>query len=140
LLPSAHMKYLSRVFVFHVISLWFVSNVFPALVIVGDWQTFFWAGFALSLLMLLVAPILRILFIPINFLTFGLINWLINAIVLYLLTIFLPEVSVRSWTFPGASVSGFVIPSIHLTYPLALVAASLFLTFCVDLLYSISEH
>lgn len=134
------MKYLLRVLLFNIFGLWLTAQIFPALVLAPGWQPLILAGTTLSLLMLIVKPILKILFIPINFLTFGLASWLINVILLYLLTVFVPEVYVQPWTFPGFSAAGFVVPSFHLSYQLALVAASLVVTFIVQLLHEVSEE
>ncbi len=133
------MKYLLRVFLFNTFGLWLTSQLLPTLVIAGGWQAIVSAGVILSLLMLIVAPILKILFIPINILTFGLLSWLINVIVLYLLTVFAPGVSVRPWQFPGFSWSGFVIPSAYLNYTIALIVSSLVITFIANLLHAVSE-
>lgn len=134
------MRYLIRVFLFNCFSLWFVSELIPALSIIGGWQTLLFSGLILSLLMLLVAPLLKILFIPINIITFGLLSWLINVVVLYLLTVFVPDVSVNAWTFPGLSFAGFVVPSAHLSYIFSLILVSLSVTFFSNLLHDISEH
>lgn len=133
------MKYLLRVFLFHSFSLWFVSQVLPALVISGGWQVLLLAGIVLSLLMMLVAPILKILFIPINLLTFGLLSWFINVIVIYLLTLFVSGVSVVAWTFPGASFAGFVLPQIAFSSFVSFILVSLSVSMLVNLLRDISE-
>ncbi len=133
------MKHLIRVFLFNVFALWITSQVLPALVAPAGWQTILFSGFILSLLMLIVAPILKILFIPINILTFGLLSWLVNVIVIYLLTIFVPEIQVKPWTFPGLSWAGFVIPSVHLSYFFALVVTSLCISTITDILHYVSE-
>lgn len=133
------MKYLIRIFLFNTFALWFVSELFPALSINGGWQTLLFAGFILSLLMLLVAPILKILFIPINILTFGLLSWFINVIVLYLLTVFAPGVAIRAWTYSGSTFAGFVIPQIELTSLFAFILVSLSISFLVNLLHDISQ-
>lgn len=133
------MKYIVRVFVFNVFGLWFASQLLPTLMLSDGWQALFQAGFALSLLMLIVRPLLKILFIPINLITFGLLSWIINVIVIYLLTIFVPSVVIREWTFPGVSYFGFVVPSMYVSYGLALIISSLLVTFFTNLLHSISE-
>jgi putative membrane protein len=133
------MKYLSRVFLFNVFALWLTSEIIPALNIHGSWQAVLFAGFVLSLLMIIVKPILKILFIPINILTFGLLSWFINVIVLYLLTLLVSEVEVSAWTFPGFAYGGFTIPAYHLTYLLALITASLSITFISNFMHDISE-
>lgn len=134
------MKYLLRVFLFNSFSLWFVSQIIPALTISGGWQVLLFAGGILSILMLLVAPILKILFLPINILSFGLLSWLINVIVLYLLTVFVPDVAVHAWVYPGTSFAGFVIPQISFSYVVSIILVSLTMTFFVNLLHDISQQ
>ena len=97
------------------------------------------AGIFLSLLMLLVAPVLKILFIPINLLTFGLFSWLINVAVVYLLTFVFPSVTIRPFTYEGATFSGFVIPSVEVTYLASLIITSLTITLITNILHSVSE-
>ena len=133
------MKYLVRVLLFNIFGLWLISQILPTLKITPGWATLILAGVIFSLLMTLVKPILRILFIPINLLTFGLASWFINVILLYLLTIFVPAVVVVPWTFPGVSFAGFIIPAIHLNYPVALIVSAILVTFVVQLLHETSE-
>jgi len=134
------MKHLIRVFLFNVFALWLTSQLIPGFVIPGGWQTTLFAGFILSLLMLIVAPILKILFIPINILTFGLLSWFINVIIIYLLTVFVPEIQVNAWIFHGASFLGFVIPVMHISYFVNLVITSLLIASMTDILHYVSEE
>ncbi len=134
------MKLLTRSFLFNMFAIWFTSQILPTLEVAGGWQTMLLGGFVLSLLMLLVAPLLKILFIPINMITFGLLSWVINVIVLYLLTVFVPAIHVVAYTFPSVSWGGFVIPSLHASWALALVLSSLAITGIANLLHEVSEH
>ena len=134
------MKHLVRIFLFNVFALWLVSQLIPGFIIPGGWQTTLFAGIILSLLMLIVAPILKILFIPINILTFGLLSWFINVIILYLLTVFVPEIQVNPWTFRGASFVGFIIPSMHISYFLSLIITSLLIAAMANILRYVSEE
>lgn len=133
------MKYLLKVFFFHSFALWIISQILPALTIVGGWQSLLLAGAILTLLTLLVTPLLKILFIPINIITFGLLSWMIHVVVLYLLTIFVPNIAVIPWQYSGASFMGFVIPPISFSYTVSLIIVSLAVTFVVNVLYDISE-
>jgi len=133
------MKHIIRVFLFNVFALWLAGQLLPALVVPTGVATVFLAGSVLALLMLIVQPILKILFIPINILTFGLLSWMINVIVLYLLTVFVPEIHVSPWVFPGATWAGFIIPAIRLSYFPALIASSLLITIITDVLHYVSE-
>lgn len=134
------MKHLIRVFLFSVFALWLTSQILPGIMISGGWQTILFAGFILSLLMLIVAPLLKILFIPINILTFGLLAWLVNVIVMYLLTLVVPEIQITTWAFSGWSWAGFVIPSFKIGYFLSLVVTSLMIATITDILHYVSEE
>lgn len=120
-------------------SLWLVSELIPALTIAGDWRALALAGLSLAILNALIAPLLRILFIPVNLITFGLFSWFVHVIVLYLLTIVVPAVHIVAWTFPGASLFGFVIPKIAFSSFASFILVSLSVSFLVNLLRDISQ-
>lgn len=134
------MKHLIRVFLFNVFALWLSSQLLPTLVVPGGAAAILFAGLVLSALMLVVQPILKILFIPINILTFGLLSWIINVIVIYLLTVFVPEIHIDTWLFPGGTWAGFVIPAMRFNYYTALIASSLLITTITDVLHYVSEE
>jgi putative membrane protein len=133
------MKHIIRIFLFNVFALWLSGQLLPTLIIPGGAGTVLFAGLVLSILMLIVHPLLKILFIPINILTFGLLNWVINVIVIYLLTVFVPEIHINLWIFPGGSWAGFVIPKFQFSYYTALIASSLLITTITDVLHYVSE-
>ncbi len=110
---------------FYITSMYLVHGFFIPLNLV----TYIKIVVIFSLLTLIVRPILKILFIPINFLTLGLLGWLINVILLYLLVSFAPEVHFGMTNFPAFSLSGFYWPSLQLTPFWTAVAASFSLTF-----------
>lgn len=133
------MKYLLRMFLFNSFALWLVSQLIPALSIAGGWQVLLLAGFVLSLLNLLAAPVLKILLLPINLLTFGLLSWVIDVIVLYLLTMFVSGVRIDTWTFPGITFMGFVVPSIAFSSLVSFILVSLAISALANMLRDISE-
>jgi len=134
------MKKIFRSFLFHIFSLWFTSQLIPGLIIHNVWPGILMASLVLSLLMFIVKPILKIVFIPINLITFGLMSWFINVIVIYLLTLFVPEVEVIPWIFPGWSYQGFSVPSFELNYFMSLVAITFSVTFFGNMLDSLSDN
>ncbi|MBI5448790.1 phage holin family protein [Candidatus Gottesmanbacteria bacterium] len=133
------MRYLARMLFFNMFGLWLASQILPTIRISGNWLSLVAAGAVLSILMLFVKPILRIIFLPINIITFGLLSWLVNVIVLYLLTVLVFEVTIVPWTFPGAAWSGFVIPNIKFSYTTALILSSLLVTLITNALHDVSE-
>jgi len=133
------MKHIVRVFLFNAFGIWLTSQMLPFFSIGTGWQAVLFAGAILSVLMLIVKPLLHILFIPINIMTFGLLSWCINVIVVYLLTLIEPSIRIIEWTFPGASYAGFVLPEMHFSYILSLICATLTLTFITNILHTLSE-
>jgi len=134
------MKYLFRCFLFNAFSLWLVSETIPGITVNGGWQGILFNACILSILMLIIQPILKILFIPINIMTFGLLSWAVNVIVVYLLTFFAPGVQIFAWIFPGVSSYGFVIPTFPVSYILSLTCITVALTVVTNILHTISEH
>lgn len=128
-----------RVYFFSIFSLWFASQLIPGFKITGSLPTLFGAAFALFLLTLIVKPVLKILFIPVNLITFGLLSWIVNVIMIYLLTVVVPEVRIMPWVFPGTSMMGFVIPKLDVTYHASLILSSVLITFVSNLLHGVSE-
>lgn len=134
------MKHILRVFVFYTLAIWIASQVLPTFTIRGSWSVLVLAGVSLGLLMLIVKPLLTILLIPVTILTFGLLSWLSNVVVLYLLTVIVPEVAIREWTFPGVSWSGFIVPSFHVNWFFALIVTSFVITGITNTLEATSER
>ncbi|HBA51406.1 MAG: hypothetical protein UV63_C0026G0004 [Microgenomates group bacterium GW2011_GWC1_43_11] len=134
------MKYLLRCFLFNAFALWLTSQIMPGIIVSGGWQGMLCTALILSLLMLIVQPLLKILFIPINIMTFGLLSWAVNVIVVYLLTFLAPGVLISPWDFPGFSSYGFVIPGFHISYILSLMGITIALTVITNILHTISEH
>lgn len=69
-----------------------------------------WSAFFLTILNLLVKPLLNLLLMPINLLTLGAFRWVINVVVLLMVTVIVTDFKIVGFTFPGGTFSGFVIP------------------------------
>ncbi len=82
-----------------------------------------------TLLSLIVKPILKIIFLPINFLTLGLFSWLINVLILYFLKALLPNIVFASTGYPSLNLEGFTIPAVNLSSLWTVVLTSFSLTF-----------
>jgi putative membrane protein len=104
------MKGILRNTVINGISLAVLNQIVPGVTILGGFKTFVLAGFILSLLLLIIKPILNIVSLPLNMVTLGLFSFFTNSIILYLLTVFVTEVKIASFTFEGFTFAGFVVP------------------------------
>ncbi len=133
------MKGIVRSFLFQIVALWFTTQLLPSLVIIGNWQTIVGAGIVLTLLTLFIQPLLKILFLPINFLTLGLASWLIDVILLWLLTVVVPQVQIRAWDFPGFSSAGLSLAPARISYGVSLITTTFLLMLITSILRSVSD-
>jgi putative membrane protein len=128
------MKGLLRIFLFCLFALWLTPNFISAFKIIGDFKTLVISAIVLSLIYLFIRPILNIFFLPINLLSLGLLSWLTNVAVLYLLTFFVPQIKITNWQFSGISYEGFIVPAYHFNQLLTYIIVSLFLTIVINFL------
>lgn len=106
------MKTLLRNSIMYAFVLSLLPAIFSGVVIKDGLATYLVGGFVLSLLFLLVRPVLQLITLPLHIITFGMFAFIINMIIIYLLTVFLPQISIKAFTYPGVSFLGFVVPKI----------------------------
>ncbi|WP_429970651.1 phage holin family protein [Fructilactobacillus sp. Tb1] len=82
------MKFFSRILINFILFMAF-SGLFPAQFFLGNWTVALAASLVLTILEIFIKPILSLLFLPINLLTFGLFNLVINAVILELTSWFM---------------------------------------------------
>ena len=111
------MKRLLRAYLIQLAALKIAEILFaPAFKIGGGLTNYLLAAGIFSLLSLLLKPILKLLFLPINIVTMGLFSLVINALVFYLFLQLVPSITILSWTFPGISSFGVYIPAVQLNF------------------------
>ena len=65
-----------------------------------DWKLLFLTGLILALFNALLKPILKIISLPLIFITFGFFSLVINFAILWLLTFFVPELKIAGfWAY-----------------------------------------
>lgn len=128
------MKGILRNIVFYSVALFLTSQVITGLTIKGGPTAYIVGGIVLSILFLIAKPILKIITLPLSIITLGMFSFLINAIILYLLTIIVPNISITAFAFKGFNFAGFIIPQLYVNNFFAFVIASIFLSFIVGAL------
>lgn len=118
------MKTALRYFLINLGSLWVTTKIIPGLTYTGGVKSLIVGGLAFMLINLILVPLLKILFLPLNLLTVGLFAWLTNVLALYALTTVVSDFKLVPYTFAGFSVNGIVIPSYELSTFLVAIAAS----------------
>ncbi len=129
------MKRIFRVFLIETVALFLVSKVTSGLDFENGLQSIVITGIALGIAAFFVRPVINILILPLNLLTFGIFKFLANAITLYLVDLVLKEFNVGSFTFLGLKHSLIDIPSFGVPYPFSYVAFSFLISFLTSILY-----
>lgn len=84
---------------------YFVLNFNFPIRLPQDWQTLILAGFILAILNAIIKPLLKLISAPLIILTLGLFSILINMATLWLLTQFIPAITIHGlWAYFWATI------------------------------------
>lgn len=129
------MKGLIRSFIFNFFVLQLAASFIPGVSYRGGLRTLGLAAITLATFNLLVKPIVNLLLLPINLLTLGMFRWVVNVIILYLLTIAVPNFEIAGLKFPGFSYQNFFLSPVFINSFWNTVLTSFFLSFVLGVLY-----
>lgn len=102
--------------------------LYPGFVIEGGKQNLVLAAVVLTVINTLVRPLLKLLLLPINIISFGLFRWVINVLSLLLLTFVVDQVKFIGFVFPGLNQYGVILPQINFSPLGSLIVGSFLLT------------
>lgn len=85
----------------------------------------------------LIMPITRLVLLPINFLTLGLISTIIYFLLFYFFFTRFALIDIKAWDFRGISLVGVTIKSLHINYITNVLLSSFSLSFIIRLLEGI---
>lgn len=128
------MKSLIRNIAIYSFSLYLSTLILNGIRVTGGVTGYIFAGIVLYILFLILKPILSILSLPLNIITLGAFSFVVNAIILYLLTIFFTDVSVGAFLYKGFSFAGFIVPKFSVNTFFAFIFASLVLSVIISVL------
>ena len=128
------MKSILRKIIFYSVALFATSQALDGVTVNGGFAGYALAGIVLSVLFILVKPVLSLITLPLNIITLGLFSFVINAIILYLLTVIVPGVAIGAFRFNGLSFFGFVVPAFPVNDFFAFISASVFISLIVGFL------
>lgn len=129
------MKSLIRSFVFNIFALQLAASFIPGVSYNGGLKTISLAGLTLALFNLLIRPIINLFLLPINLLTLGMFRWVVNVIILYLLTLIIPNFMIHGFKLAGFSFASFVIAPVFVNAFWNTILTSFFLSFVLGFLY-----
>lgn len=118
------MKTLLRHILVNLLGIYLASLFVTGLSWRGDIKILLMAAVALGLINLLVRPVVKLITLPINLFTLGLFSLVINALMLYLVTLVVPQFTVNAFYFRGLDVGVLIIPALSIGRLPAFVVAS----------------
>ena len=129
------MKRILRHYTLDTFSLWLISNIANGIVFEKGTQTLLISGLALMGVFLLAKPVINLLLLPLNLVTFGLFRWVSSAVVLYLVTLIIKDFKIIHFSFSGFTSKWIDIPTLYFEGFLAFVAFSFILSLITSFLY-----
>ena len=120
------MKTFLRTFIFCGISVYLTQIIIDAFNFEGETNIAFFAVLiALTLVNLFSPLVLKLLSLPTHGPGYIFLSFVLNLVVLYIITLFIPSFSVEEATVPELIIFGVVLPSKSLTKTYALVFSAL---------------
>lgn len=129
------MKRVIRAYAIALFSLHLVTLVAEGMVFEKGIETFLLTGVGLTAALLFARPVINLLLLPLNLVTFGLFRWLSSAIALYLVTLIVPGFKISKFFFPGFSSKWIDIPQINLRGIIAFIGFSCLLSIITSFIF-----
>ncbi|MFH1971833.1 MAG: phage holin family protein [Patescibacteria group bacterium] len=129
------MKKILKHYVVDTVSLYLISQAVTGIIFENGIESLFLAGLGIALTSFLVKPIINLLLLPINLLTFGFFKWISSAITLYIVTLIVPGFKIYNFVFSGFASPWIDIPSLTLVQPLSFIAFSFLITAVTSIIY-----
>ena len=129
------MKKILRHYVIDTFCLWTVSQVAKGIVYGKGFETLLLAGVGVTIISIIGKPVINLLLLPLNLVTFGLFRWISSAIILYLVTLIVKDFKIVGFKFAGLTSQWFDIPKLEFSGFLAYVGFSFLFSFLASFIY-----
>ena len=117
------MRGFLKSFLVNSVGFYFVANFYPGIEY-SRLESIVLAAVIFSLLTLFIKPLLKVLSLPFNLLTFGLFGFFISVIVIYLTSVIVGDFKIVGFESTEINIFGFFIPKLQLNPTLSAIIAS----------------
>lgn len=129
------MKTIIRHYIVDTVALYLVSTFVSGIIFENGITTLLIAGLGLTIATMLIKPLINVLLLPINLITFGLFKWISSVIALYLVTMVVAGFKINQFSYNGLTTKWLDIPSFSLEGFMAFIAYSLVISFIASFMY-----
>ncbi len=128
------MKYLLRRIFICTFALFLLPALIPGFNVSGGIWMMLWGGITLALMFFILKPVLNLLTFPAHLMTLGLFSIFNSALILYLLTVFVSQITIEAFIYPRMDLAGVIIPSLTFNTFLAYIYSAFVLSFIDSIL------
>lgn len=122
------MKWLFRKWFINAVAIAVLATFMSGISYGGRYEGLLLASGVLTLTNMVLRPIIKILMLPINLITFGVLGWVIQVLIIYLVTIMVPSFTINAFDLGPVSVFGILLPKFVLSQFWALVVVAFSIT------------
>jgi uncharacterized membrane protein YvlD (DUF360 family) len=128
------MKLVVRIFVFSAVSLLLTAYLIKGFSISYDVKTFLLTTLILAFVYYIIKPITKIVLLPFNILTMGLVSTVAYIAIFYFVLTRLSLATIHPWTFEGYKTLFFTIPKFAFNYLFTIISSAMLYSFFINLL------
>ena len=131
------MKKLFRMVVFSALAIYLTSLWNKGFILPSTLAMFIKATVAVTVIYYVVLPISKLVLLPLNIITLGMMSFLVYLFALHLLNSGFNFITIKDWVFAGASFLGLTVPKTSINYFFNLVLSSFSISFVINFLEQI---
>jgi uncharacterized membrane protein YvlD (DUF360 family) len=131
------MKIIPRMVLFSAIALLLTSYWNRGFVLEFQFWPFLQLSLFVAILHFIIGPIMRLIFLPINIFTFGLVSLLVYFFLFYIATSLVPILTIKEWVFPGINLLIVTLPKFTISQLQNIALSSLSVSYIISLLEKI---
>ena len=128
------MKKIFRMIIFSGVAILLTSLWNKGFIIKSDPIIYIKAAFVIAGVFYLVAPVSKMVLLPLNILTFGLVSVIFYSLVFYLLLNRFDLINIKEWVFPGAKILGIELTKIKFSATANIFVSSLSISTIINFL------
>jgi len=113
-------------------ALWNKGFVLPKTI-----EEFIFAALFITVTVYLLIPLSKIILLPFNLISFGLVSFIFYIFLLHLMSSGFGWIIIKSWHFSGLTIFGLIIPAFNLSYLGNLILSALSITSIINILNKI---
>lgn len=106
------------------VALYATLNLFSGLAVAGGFWGIFTAAILITIGFRILKPVINIITLPLNVITFGLFQALVVAFIVFLITLIYPQMQITEFDYNGAQLMGIIIQPFYVSLFLSYIIIS----------------